>query len=71
MSQSKTGIVTHDTTVGLADGVQQSAVTAATTQATANTAAIVYYRAVLASCKTNGLDQGPPIFALKVLGATV
>lgn len=72
MSQSKTGKLTHDNTVAAADGTMQSVVNAAgTTQAQANTAAIVYYRAVLASCVTNSLDVGPPIFALKTLGATV
>jgi hypothetical protein len=71
MSQSRTGKTSHDLAVAAADGTMQSAVNAATTQAQANPAAIVYYRAVLASCITNSLDVGPPIFALKTLGAAV
>jgi hypothetical protein len=71
MSLSKTGKLTHDNTVATADSVMQSAIAVATTQAQENTAAIVFYRAVLASCVSNGLDQGPFIFAIQSLGKTV
>jgi hypothetical protein len=35
-----------------------------------NAVAAADYRAVLASCITNSLDQGQPIFALQCLRAT-
>jgi hypothetical protein len=69
---SPTGNKTHDATVLAAEAVRQGVVNVAgVSQATANTATIVYYRAVLASKITNGLDCGSEIAALKSLGATV
>jgi hypothetical protein len=61
----------HDNTVAAADAVMQTAVAVATTQAQQTAAAVVFYRAVLASAITNGLDQGPFIFAIQSLGKTV
>jgi hypothetical protein len=71
MSLSKTGKTTHDNTVSAADSTLQTAVAVATTQAQVSAACLVYYRAVLASAITNGLDQGPFIFAIQNLGKTV
>jgi hypothetical protein len=69
---SPTGNKTHDATVIAAESVRQGVVNVAgTTQAQANTATIVYYRACLASKITNSLDCGSEIGALKSLGATV
>ena len=66
----KTGVKAHDDVVLAAESTLQSAIAAASTQAAMRTFTITYYRAVLASCTTNSLDQGPPIFA-RTLGATV
>jgi hypothetical protein len=69
---SPTGNKTHDATVLSAEAVRQGVINVAgVSQATANTATIVYYRAVLASKITNSLDAGSEIGALKSLGATV
>lgn len=67
---SDTYNTTHDATTKRNEGLRQSAVrTGSATQAQAVTADIAYYRAVLASAKANGLDQGPILFALWTLGA--
>jgi hypothetical protein len=71
MSLSKTGKTTHDNTVSAPASTLQTAVAVATTQAQVSAACLVYYRAVLASAITNGLDQGPFIFAIQNLGKTV
>ena len=63
---SKTGVKAHDDVV-----VSSESMAIATTQAQIVTAAIVFYRACLASKITNGLDAGNEIIALKNLGATV
>ena len=68
---SKTGNATHDSTMLAAESTRQSAVAAAASQATVNTAQIVFYRACLASKITNGLDAGNELIALKNLGASV
>jgi hypothetical protein len=70
MSLSKSGNKTHDDAVNAAEGTLQSAIAVASTQAIMRTATITFYRAVLASCVTNSLDQGPSIFALQSLRAT-
>jgi hypothetical protein len=69
---SPTGNKTHDATVLAAESTRQGVINVAgVSQSTANTATIVYYRAVLASKIANGLDAGNEIGALKNLGATV
>ena len=69
---SPTGNRNDDATVLAAEAVRQGVVNVAgLSQATANTATIVYYRAALASKITNALDAGSEIAALKNLGATV
>lgn len=69
MSQSKTGNVTHDTTVAAAEAARQSAARASgVSQATTKTAEITFYRACLASAKANSIDQGPFLHALWTLG---
>jgi hypothetical protein len=67
-----TGNKTHDATALAAEAVRQGVVNVAgVSQATANTATIVYYRALLAANLAAGLDAGSEIAALKSLGATV
>ena len=44
---------------------------AGVSQATASAAFVSFYRSVLASCISNGLDAGPPIAAITNLGKTV
>lgn len=64
-----TGNVTHDRVVKNNESVRQSAVRASgATQSAAVTADIAYYRAVLASARAQGLDQGPSLHALWTLG---
>jgi hypothetical protein len=68
----KTGNAAHDATVVSAESTRQAVVNVAgVSQATANTATIVFYRACLASKIAKSLDAGAEIFALKSLGATV
>jgi hypothetical protein len=55
---SKTGNAAHDATLLAAESTRQSAVAAAASQATANSATVTFYRACLASKITNGLDAG-------------
>jgi hypothetical protein len=70
--KSKTGNATVDATMLTAESTRQSVVNVAgVSQATANTATIVYYRALLAANLAAGLDAGSEIAALKSLGATV
>jgi hypothetical protein len=69
---SKTGNAAHDSTMLAAESTRQSAVNVAgVSQATANTATIVFYRACLATKIANGLDCGNELTALARLGATV
>jgi hypothetical protein len=70
--KSKTGNATVDATMLAAESTRQSVVNVAgVSQATANTATIVYYRALLAANLAAGLDAGSEIAALKSLGATI
>lgn len=67
---SDTNNTTHNAATKQSEGLRQSTVrTGSTTQAQAVTADIAYYRAVLASAKLQGIDQGPILFALWTLGA--
>lgn len=67
-----TGNKIHDATVLAAESTRQAAVNVAgVSQATASAAFVSFYRTVLASAITNGLDQGPFIFAIQSLGKTV
>jgi len=72
MSCSQTGNKTHDTAVANAEGVRQTAVAAATTQAAVTAAEITFYRAVLSSCRSNlaGSGSEAAISALKSLGTS-
>jgi hypothetical protein len=68
---SPTGNKTHDATIVSAESTRQGVVNVAgTSQATANTGTISFYRSAVTSGVANGLDVGPFIFALKNLGAT-
>jgi hypothetical protein len=71
MAISQTGVRTHDLAVAAAEAVRQTAVAAAgNNQASVTAAEIVFYRAVLASCKTNNNGAGAEaaVTALKQLG---
>jgi hypothetical protein len=70
MSIIKTGVVAHDNAIALAEATRQVAVAAAASQAAVRTAEIVFYRAALASAKTNNNSSGVEQFstALRELG---
>jgi hypothetical protein len=70
MSLSKSGKAVFDAAVAASESTLQGAVSVASTQATANAAAVVFYRAALASAITNRLDQGVFIQALQQLRVT-
>jgi hypothetical protein len=71
MSLSKSGKASFDSTVASSESTLQTAVAVASTQAVATAAAVTYYRSVLASAASNGLDQGVFNQALQQLRATV
>jgi hypothetical protein len=58
MSTIKTGVVAHDNAVNAAEGVRQTAVAAAASQAAVRTAELAFYRAVRASCLSNNNAAG-------------
>jgi hypothetical protein len=59
MSIIQTGNRTHDATCATAEMTRQVADAAAgSNQATVNANAVTYFRSVIASCVTNGLDAG-------------
>jgi hypothetical protein len=60
----------HKTAVNNAESVRQAAVAAASTQAAVTAAEITYYRACLASAKTNNCGVEVYISALKSLGTS-
>jgi hypothetical protein len=62
--------LTHKNNVTVAEGVRQTAVAAASTQAAVRTAEITYYRACLSSALKNGCGVEPYMVALKGLGVT-
>jgi hypothetical protein len=70
MSVKVTGTTAHDTACNLAEMQRQVSEAAATTQAALNTAAITYYRAVVASSKANNnsADISHALTALRQLG---
>jgi hypothetical protein len=69
MSQQKTGNVTHDNAVSVAESTRQSAAKATgASQATAKAADIAHYRACLASAIANGIERGQFATALQQLG---
>ena len=68
---SKTGVKAHDDTVVATESTRQAAMVAGVSQATASAAFVSFYRSVLASCISNGLNAGPPIAAITNLGKTV
>ncbi len=71
MGPSNSGNTTFDNAVDAALGVAESAIEAASTQATANAAAVTFYRAVVASAVANNIDAAPFIGAIQNLGKTV
>ena len=60
-----TGNATVDATIWTAEATRQGAVSVATTQAQMNTAAINFYKSVLAAKLSAGLDCGNEIYALQ------
>jgi hypothetical protein len=68
MSFTKTGVVAHDTTMTVAEGVRQAAQSGTPTAATVKAADIAFHRAGLASAKMNGIQPGQFIVALQELG---
>jgi hypothetical protein len=66
----RSGVPAHDAACNLAEGARQVAVAAAATQAAVRAAEITYYRAVVASCRTNNSSSGieQPLQALRELG---
>ena len=71
MSLSRSGNTTFDNAVVSAESTLQGVTGLSTsTQAQETAAAIVFYRAVVASGVTNSIDVGPFIHALKNLGST-
>jgi len=70
MAVSQTGNFAHDQAVDAAEGVRQVAVAAATTQAAANAAHVTFFRACIASAKTNNCPGVLSLYnsALKELG---
>jgi hypothetical protein len=68
MSVSKSGHQVHDATVNAAEGTRQVAVAAAASQSAVASAEVTFYRAALASAKTNGIGIEPIVSALKSLG---
>lgn len=71
---SKTGNLTHDAAVNLAEGARQVSVAAAGTgpsgAVAVRNAEIIFHRAVLSSCRLNNSSAGQEasISALKLLG---
>jgi hypothetical protein len=68
---SPTGNKIHDAAVLAAEAVRQGVVNVAgVSQSTATASTVTFYRSVLASAATNGLDQGVFIQALQQLRVT-
>lgn len=59
---------THNAAVSKAEGVRQTAVAAASSQAAVTAAEIAFYRSALASAQANGCSTDSFVFALKSLG---
>ena len=72
MSCSQTSVKSHDDSVAKAEGVRQTAVAAASTQAAVTAAEITFYRSVLNSQRSNlnGAGQEATMQALRALGVT-
>jgi hypothetical protein len=62
--------LTHKNNLTVAEGVRQTAVAAASTQAAVQTAEISYYRTCLASAIKNSCGVEPYMVALRGLGVT-
>jgi hypothetical protein len=65
---SKTGVKAHDDAVLAAEGVRQTALAIATTQAAATSAAITFFRACVTSAVANGVGTEQFRAALRELG---
>lgn len=69
MAPGKTGKKNHDDAIDHAESSRQSVTRAAgVSQATVKAAEITFYRAAVASARTNGVDTGGFIHALWSLG---
>jgi hypothetical protein len=68
MSTSQCDNTAHRNAVNAAETTRQVAVAASATQAAINTAEITFFRACLASAKTNGVPASHYIEALRALG---
>jgi hypothetical protein len=69
MATSQCDNTAHKTAVNLAEGVRQVAVAAAgSNQVTINASEITFFRACLASAKTNGVPTSHYVEALRALG---
>lgn len=71
MGVTTSGVRAHDVTVASAEATRQTAVAAAgSSQAAVRNAEITFYRAALASAKTNGISPAVFIDALRELGVS-
>jgi hypothetical protein len=70
VAQGNSGIKAHDDVVNAAEGVRQTAVAAASSQAAVKSAEVTYYRAVAKSALKNGCGVEAAMSALKSLGQT-
>jgi hypothetical protein len=70
MSISMSSNLTHNATVAAAEGIRQTAVAAASTQAAARTAEVTFHTACRTSALANGVSPTVHIYALKSLGQT-
>ena len=67
MPSVKTGIVAHDAACAVAESIRQSAVAGAS-QAAVKAAEIICYRAIISSCRAQGLPFSNFMAALRDLG---
>jgi hypothetical protein len=73
MSLIASGISTHDSAIALAEGIRQVACAPGASAATIKSAEITFYRAVVASCRTNNSGSGieQPLMALREMGVGI
>jgi hypothetical protein len=68
MSISMSPNLTHNATVAVAEGVRQTAVAAASTQAAVRTAEVTFHSTCRSSAISNGVSPSVHIWALVSLG---
>jgi hypothetical protein len=70
MAVIKSGVKAHDDAIAAAEGVRQVSCAPGASAATIKTAEIVFYRAVVSSCRTNNSSSGieQALNALRELG---